>query len=206
MRRRPDTLSASDVLKLLKAGGQAHRVWLLLGSDAGLRNAEIRSITPDHVLPTGLLYVRGKGGIERTVPLTSRLAEAIRLEDLTYLGRAWHEDLPYIRVTGRALQYRFRIIARRAGVYLPGRCVHTLRHSYATRSLAAGVTLVELRDLLGHVNIRTTSRYLHASAEALQAAARKLERHDREAVFAKQPKCEGLEGQVYLFRGEDGGG
>lgn len=39
--------------------------------------------------------------------------------------------------------------------------IHTLRHTYATEQLEAGLTLAEIADLLGHNNIATTERYAH---------------------------------------------
>jgi len=39
-----------------------------------------------------------------------------------------------------------------------------MRHSYATHLLEAGVDLIELQQILGHVSVLTTSKYTHLTS------------------------------------------
>jgi site-specific recombinase XerD len=52
-----------------------------------------------------------------------------------------------------------------AGLYEAGRTVHALRHSFATAALAGGLDLETVRETLGHADIATTQKYLHAVDE-----------------------------------------
>jgi site-specific recombinase XerD len=46
---------------------------------------------------------------------------------------------------------------------------HRLRHTYGTELAAAGIDLLVLRELMGHVSTETTAGYIHLSAAALAA-------------------------------------
>ena len=49
--------------------------------------------------------------------------------------------------------------------------MHDLRHSFASAALAAGLSLSQIGELLGHKSTQTTKRYAHLVEEAAQAAA-----------------------------------
>jgi site-specific recombinase XerD len=53
---------------------------------------------------------------------------------------------------------------------LPEFRIHDLRHSFASYLVNAGRSLYEVQELLGHADIKTTSRYAHLSRERLVAA------------------------------------
>ncbi|MGF1526375.1 MAG: site-specific integrase [Candidatus Competibacterales bacterium] len=56
---------------------------------------------------------------------------------------------------------------------------HDLRHTFAAYAVQAGVSLMEVRDLLGHRTIQMTERYAHLAPGYLQGAV------DRVAVGQK---------------------
>jgi integrase len=53
---------------------------------------------------------------------------------------------------------------------------HDLRHTAASRMVAAGADISEVKDILGHENIATTSRYVHASADRLREVVESISR------------------------------
>jgi integrase len=60
--------------------------------------------------------------------------------------------------------------ARRAALLEDVR-MHDLRHSFASALVNSGMTLYDVKQILGHTNIKTTERYAHLSNERLKAAA-----------------------------------
>ena len=49
--------------------------------------------------------------------------------------------------------------------------MHDLRHSFASALVNSGMTLYDVKQILGHANIKTTERYAHLSNQRLKAAA-----------------------------------
>lgn len=63
-------------------------------------------------------------------------------------------------ITDKTIQSVVRTALRKAGIAKHA-SVHTLRHSFATHLLQAGVNIREVQDLLGHKNVETTMIYTH---------------------------------------------
>ena len=72
-----------------------------------------------------------------------------------------------------------------SGVKAIGLHFHDLRRECASRWLEAGVSLAEVRDLLGHANISQTSTHLKSTATSLASAIDKADRHQQQLAEAQ---------------------
>jgi integrase len=61
---------------------------------------------------------------------------------------------------------------KRAG--LMGCTIHTLRHTHATRLIQNGMSIYEVKEILGHSDIKTTMRYAHLEQKVVSSRARDL--------------------------------
>jgi site-specific recombinase XerD len=69
-----------------------------------------------------------------------------------------------------SVQGAFRAAKRKAGIGKRAVSIHTLRHSYATHLLEAGVNLRLIQQNLGHSSLETTMVYLHLTAKGHEDA------------------------------------
>ena len=73
-------------------------------------------------------------------------------------------------------------LVRREAGFPEGICCHTLRHSYATHSLEAGVNLRQLSVYLGHSSLEITARYLHLTQVSEASALKAIEGFTKEVI------------------------
>lgn len=161
-----------------KDGPRSHAlIELLVGN--GLRISEALSLdVTDMETERGhrVLHVVRKGGKRTTESLAPPVIDALD----TYLDGRTNGPL-FITATGRRMHrtYAFRLVgrlAKTAGV--AGRkSPHSLRHSFITLSLDAGVPLRDVQDAAGHADPRTTRRYDRARHNLDRHAAYALARH-----------------------------
>jgi len=63
----------------------------------------------------------------------------------------------------------FRKAFKRSGI--DGATAHTLRHTHATRLIQHGLSLYEVKEILGHSDIKTTMRYAHIEQQSVSRKA-----------------------------------
>ncbi len=153
----------------------------------GIRLAEAVSLNLDSITgPPGArrMQVTGKGRKDRAIPVQQGLEAVLDRYLQTRVDRHGPEALedpssPLLvhydgtRLTPARIQYVVEQLYTRAGIRqaVPaGALVHALRHSFASLAVEYGADVVELRDLLGHSSLATTSRYLDANANRLREA------------------------------------
>jgi site-specific recombinase XerD len=167
----PNVLSPDEVLRLLDAAPPGRdRVLLQVAYGCGLRLSELLHLrVADIDSARRVIHVRqGKGAKDRLVPLSLRLLEELRTYWRMCRPRTWlvPGQTADGTMTASNIQRRFGRLVQRVG--LTKHCsMHTLRHSYATHLLEAGVDVLTLKALLGHSSLQTTARYLHVSTQRL---------------------------------------
>jgi integrase/recombinase XerD len=183
--RLPEVLSREEVERLIAgAATPLHRVWLLTLYATGMRRDELVHLKiADIDSARMLIHIRqGKGRKDRDVVLSPRLLDELRdycrranPKPRTFLfpgrGRRQGDDVP---LQGKSIFDAVQQAARRAGIRKHVH-PHTLRHSFATHLLESGADLHTIQLLLGHADLKTTSRYLHLSERHLRAAASPLD-------------------------------
>ena len=172
LKRLPVVLSVEEVAELLAAArpGQ-ERVLLQTAYACGLRLSELLNLQVTDIDSARMVInVRhGKGGKDRQVPLSARLLTELRAWWCVHRRRPWlfagaQKNEP---VSDSYVQRMCQKILARTKLRKQA-TMHTLRHSYATHLLEAGVDVVTLQKLLGHSDLSTTARYLHLSRRQLQ--------------------------------------
>ena len=133
-----------------------------------------------------MLHVRnGKGGQDRYVPLPQATLEMLRTYWRTQRHPVWlfpaHPpqgqsiSTVAVPVTPRSVRYAFAAALSESGIHKHA-SVHTLRHSYATHLLEAGVNLIQIQVWLGHRSLRTTTIYTHLTRQAEEIAMGAVDR------------------------------
>ena len=99
----------------------------------------------------------------RTIPILSSLRDLIEefngsREAQSYILGTSYKPI----VEPRVMQYKFQQHLKE--IKIEGASFHTLRHTFATRAVEAGIDIKALSELLGHSNVQTTlNRYVHSS-------------------------------------------
>ena len=174
--RIPDILSVEQLHKLFIATRKlSYKVFFFTIYSMGLRLGEGVRLTVGDIDSVNMrVHIRNaKGNKDRLVPLPEN--------SLRVLKKFWkvHKH-PYFIFPSRKRGVKNAHLVKqpldRSGIQTAMKAVvnelgikkiscHSLRHSYATHLLEAGVDLIELQKILGHVSVLTTTRYTHLTSK-----------------------------------------
>ena len=182
----PKYLRKEEVDKVLaacntgRAAGLRDHAILILMARLGLRKGDVCNLRLDDIdWTSATLRVSGKSGREERLPLPQEVGDAI----LRYLKRGRPpSDSPFLFLTARApvgpladhravLSHIAQTAIDRAGIDAPSRGTHLFRHSAATALLRQGATLHEVKALLRHRSVRTTTIYAKVDSDLLTSVA-----------------------------------
>lgn len=181
----PVVLSTAEVQRILGCVYQPHyRICLNLIYACGLRISEgvglqVKDVDSSRMQ---LLIRSGKGNKDRCIPLPEPILVQLRQFWLTHRHAVYvfpkrHRGGAVPGATGtmlpKSVGRAFRAARADSGV-TKAATVHSLRHSWATHLLEAGVPLQLIQQWMGHSSPRTTALYTHLSQQAEASALDKL--------------------------------
>ncbi len=176
-----DSLETSTVLQMRDAAIME----VLYG--CGLRVSELVGLDLDKVNSVeGYLFIHGKGGKERIVPLSGQALTKLEYylaEVRSCLVKPYSAptNAVFLNARGARLSRQsVHALVAKAGLTIGVKNLHphTLRHSFATHLIEGGADLRAIQEMLGHSGIATTQRYTHIQML-----------HIREEYFAAHPRA-----------------
>ena len=183
----PDVLSVEEVQRLIDAVRTHHnRAYFWTVYSLGLRLGEgLHLQVGDIDSARMLVHVhRGKGAKDRYVPLPSRTLNVLREYWVTHRHPQWlfpatgRDHKQAALATGPMDKSSVQGAMRRVVQELKFQkaiSIHSLRHSYATHLLEAGVNLRLIQQYLGHSSLHTTMVYLHLTTASQEQAIARIE-------------------------------
>ncbi|CAA6679316.1 MULTISPECIES: site-specific integrase [unclassified Lentimonas] len=192
-RKLPKPYSANEVTKILEACRKPmHRTILMTAYATGMRLEELCRIKATD-LDSDRMMIRienAKGAKDRYTILSPALLEELRVH-----WRLYRPDGEYLFPSPRTqeacigrktVQMIFTTAVERSGVQNHGG-IHSLRHSFATHLLEAGVEITIVQKLLGHRSLNSTAVYLHVTEERFAGTRSPLDFIDLSHLPRVQP-------------------
>ena len=185
--RLPAVLRVEEVRRLLTSATPFHNpAYLTTVYRWGLRLQEALSLQGADIDGQRLQVHlhRGKGAKDRYGPLPAETLALLRTYWKTHRHTTWlfpatgrdHPQSPTATspMSRSSVQGAFRSAKHRAGITKMGVAIHTLRHSYATHLLEAGVNPRLIQRYLAHTQLETTMVYLHLTNKGHEDAYERL--------------------------------
>jgi len=186
VKRIPDIVTIDEANQLFTATRKlSYRVFFFTLYSMGLRLGEgLQLQIGDIDALRRRVHIRNaKGNKDRLVPLPTKTLQVLREfwsvhKHPTFIFPNRKRGLKNAHLVNSHLdrggaQVAMRAVVKSLGIKKRISC-HSLRHSYATHLLEAGVDLLELQKILGHVSLLTTSKYTHLTLHKTEQADKSI--------------------------------
>lgn len=175
----PKVMSKEEVKEVLDATiNTKHKTMLMLAYSCGLRVSEVAEMKTQNIDSARMVVLisQGKGRKDRVTSLSGKMLTQLREYYREYKPDKWLFEGPDKKqhINARTVQVVFNKAVEKAGIK-KNLSFHSLRHSYATHMLEAGVDLRYIQELLGHKNSKTTEIYTHVSVQSLTKISNPLD-------------------------------
>ena len=191
-RRKPHILTEPEESKLLAVASPRLRLLIVLGTDSGMRTGEMLALKWEDIdFATGVIQVRRsktQSGI-RAIPVSSRCrTELMKWRSLVgpefsdwIFAHFENRRHPLLRAGRKA----WANALKKAGIpFFP---IYNLRHTFASRMTAAGVSAITIAQMLGHSSSQIVPRYAQVLDQNRIDAMQKLEAL-RQSTTADEPR------------------
>lgn len=170
----PKLISKEEFIKMFNSEfNLKHKIWIILAYGSGLRVSEVAALrVSDIISKEHKIRVIGKGNKERYVPLPDLTLKLLRIywiqekdkitNDFLFPGAL--EKTKESHISSNTIKKAFQKIKQNNNLD-NSITFHTLRHSFATEFIRNGGDIWELKNILGHSSINTTSLYLHMAED-----------------------------------------
>jgi site-specific recombinase XerD len=170
----PAVMSANEMRSVINGVKNVkHRTIIMLLYSTGMRLAEICAlkITDIDSRNMRIKVVQGKGAKDRFTLLSEQVLLELRAYYLIYRPKEYlfNGYKPGKPISLRNVQHLVQKSLIQMGLDAKNYSVHTIRHSFATHLVDNGTDLHTIKELLGHTNLQTTSRYLHLSTTRINS-------------------------------------
>lgn len=176
----PKVLSQDEIRRIFDSiENIKHKTMLMIAYSCGLRVSEVAELKVTDIDSSRMIVFikQGKGRKDRITTLSEKMLVQLREYHVLYRPDKWlfesQDRLSHINI--RTLQRVFNKAKEDANINKSA-SFHSLRHSYATHLLEAGVDLRYIQELLGHNSSKTTEIYTHVSTKSLRDIVNPLDR------------------------------
>jgi integrase/recombinase XerD len=184
----PDVLSIDEVRRLIEVVRTAHnKAFFWTVYSLGLRVQEALNLQVGDIDSARMVVHvhRGKGAKDRYVPLPPRTLTVLRQYWATHRHPVWlfpatgrdhdHAGSATEPMARASVHGAMKRLVKELGIKKRV-TIHTLRHSYATHLLEAGINLRLIQQYLGHGSLQATMIYLHLTSLGQEQARATINR------------------------------